>query len=69
MSIQDDESKSNEIACFKPEKTTEFLERLKVAMAKAAKELVGLFTESNIKYDPDLVIDSDREEDEDVDIE
>ena len=69
MSIQDDESKNNEISCFKPEKTTELLERLKVAMAKAAKELVGLFTESNIKYDPDLVIDSDREEDEDVDIE
>ena len=69
MSIQDDASKNNEIACFKPEKTTELLERLKVAMAKAAKELVGLFTESNIKYDPDLVIDSDREEDEDVDIE
>ena len=69
MSIQDDESKNNEISCFKPEKTTELLERLKVAMAKAAKELVGLFTESNIKYDPDLVIDSDRKEDEDVDIE
>ena len=33
-------------------------------MADAAKELVDPFTESDIKNDPDLVIDSDREEDE-----
>ena len=33
------------------------------------KELANPFTESDIKIDPDLVIDSEREEDEDVDIE
>ena len=38
-------------------------------MAEAAKELVDPFTESDIKYDPDLVIDFDSEEDEDLDIE
>ena len=39
------------------------------AMAEAAKKLADPFTEADIKNDPDLVIDSDREEDEDVDIE
>ena len=38
-------------------------------MAEAAKELVDPFTELNIENDPDLVTDSDGEEDEDVDIE
>ena len=63
-------SKDNEIARFKPGKPlSSGLERLKAAMADAAKKLVDPFTESDIKNDPDLVIDSDREEDEDVDIE
>ena len=58
-------SKDNEIARFKPGKPlSSGLERLKAAMADAAKELVDPFTESDIKNDPDLVIDSDREEDE-----
>ena len=39
------------------------------AMTKAAKEFVDPFTESEIENDPELVINSDREEDEDVDIE
>ena len=39
------------------------------AIAEAAKELVDPFTESDIENDPDRVIDSDREEDEDNDIE
>ena len=38
-------------------------------MVEASKELVGPFTESDIKNDADLVTDSDREEDEDIDIE
>ena len=38
-------------------------------MAEAAKELVDPFTESNIKNDPDLVPDLDREGDKDIDIE
>ena len=38
-------------------------------MAKAAKEFVDRFTESDTENNPDLVIDSDWEEDEDVDIE
>ena len=42
---------------------------MKAAMAEAAKKLADPFTEVDIKNDPDLVIDSDREEDEDVDIE
>ena len=33
-------------------------------MAEAAKELVDPFNELDTKNDPDLVIDSDREEDE-----
>ena len=54
--------------CFKPRKPlTSGLERLKAIMAEAAKELVDPFTESDIKNYPDLVIDSDREEDEDID--
>ena len=58
-------SKDNEIARFKPGKPlSSGLERLKAAMADAAKELVDPFTESDIKNDPDLVIDSDRGEDE-----
>ena len=70
LSIQDDGSEDNETACFKPGKPlSSGLELLKVAMAKAAKELVNPFTESYIKNDPDLVIDSDREEGEDVDTE
>ena len=70
QSIQDDGSEDNEIACFKPRKPLgSGVERLKAAMAEAAKELVDPFTESDIENDPDLVIDSDREEDEDVDIE
>ena len=70
MSIQDDGSEDNEIACFKPGKAlSSGLEHLKAAMAEAANELVDPFTEPDIENDPDLVIDSDREEDEDVDIE
>ena len=70
MSIQDDGSEDNEIACFKPGKPlSSGLEHLKAAMAEAAKELVDSFTDSDIENDPDLVVDSDREEDEDVDIE
>ena len=70
LSIEDNGSEDNEIACFKPGKPlSSGLERLKVAMAKAAKELVDPFTESYIENDPDLVIDSDREEGEDVDTE
>ena len=70
LSIQDHGSKDNEIACFKPGKPlTSDLERLKAAMAEATKELVDPFTESDIENDQDLVIDSDREEDEDVDTE
>ena len=70
LSIQDDGSEDNTIACLKPGKPlSSDLERLKAAMAEAAKELVDPFTESDIENDPDLVIDSDREEDEDVDIE
>ena len=38
-------------------------------MDEAAKKLVDPFTELDIKNDPDLVIDSEREEDEGVDIE
>ena len=70
MSIQDDGSEDNKIACFKLGKPlTSGLERLKAAMAEAAKDLVDPFMESSIKNDPDLVIDSDREEDEDFDTE
>ena len=70
MSIQGDVNEYNEIACFKPGKPLRsVLEGLKAAMAKAAKELVDPFTESDIGNDTDLVIDSNREEDEDVDIE
>ena len=70
LSIQDGGSEDNEIACFKPRKPlSSGLERLKDVMAEAAKELVDHFTESDIKNDLDLVIDSDREEDEDVDME
>ena len=38
-------------------------------MAEAVKELVDPFTELDIKNNTDLVIDSDREENEDVDFE
>ena len=70
LTIQNDWSEDSEIACFKPEKPlSSGLERLKAAMAEAAKELVDPFSESDIKNDPELVIDWDREEDEDVDIE
>ena len=70
MSIQDDGSKDKEIAHFKPGNALTYgLERLKAAMAEAAKELVEPYTGSDIENDPDLVIDLDREEDEDVDIE
>ena len=70
MPIQDDRSENNEIACFKPGKPPRsVLEGFKAAMAKAAKELVDPFTELDIGNDTDLVIDSKREEDEDVDIE
>ena len=69
MSKQDNGGEDNEIACFKPGKSlSSGLERLKAAMAEAAKELVDPFTELDIENDPDLVTDSDREEDEDVDI-
>ena len=62
LSIQDDGSEDNEIACFKSGKPpSSGLERLKAAMVEAAKELVDPFTESDIENDPDLVIDSDRE--------
>ena len=70
LSIQDDGSEDNEIACFKPGKPlSSGLERLKAAIAEAAKELVDPFTESDIENDPDLLIDLDREGDEVVDIE
>ena len=70
MSIQDDGSKDKEIAHFKPGNALIYgLGRLKAAMAEAAKELVEPYTGSDIENDPDLVIDLDREEDEDVDIE
>ena len=70
LSMQDDGSEGNEIACFKPRKPlmSSGLEGLKTAMAEAAKELVDPFTKSDIENDPDLVIYSDKEEDEDVDI-
>ena len=70
LSMQDDGSEDNEIACFKPRKPlmSSGLEGLKTAMAEAAKELVDPFTKSDIENDPDLVIYSDKEEDEDVDI-
>ena len=70
LSTQDDGSEGNEIACFKPGKPlTSSLERLKAAMVEATKDLLDPFNESDIKNDPDLVIDSDRKEDEDVYIE
>ena len=70
LSIQDDGRENNEIACFKPRKPlSSGLERLKAAMSEAAIKLVDHFTESDIQNEPDMVIDSDREEDEGVDIE
>ena len=70
LSIQGDGNEDNKIACFKPSKPlSSGLERLKVAMAEAAKELVDPFTKLDIESDPDLVTDLDKEEDEDVDIE
>ena len=70
LSKQDDGSEDNEIVCFKPGKPlSSGLERLKAAMAEAAKEFADLFTELDIENEPDLVIDSDREKNEDVDIE
>ena len=70
LSMQDDGSEDNEIACFKPRKPlmSSGLEGLKTAMAEAAKELVDPFTKSDIENDPDLVIYPNKEEDEDVDI-
>ena len=57
LSIQDDGSEDNEIASFKHGKRlSPDLERLKAAMAEAAKELVDPFNESQIKNDPHLVI-------------
>ena len=70
LSAHHNETRDNEIAWFKPGKAlSSGLERLRVAMAKAAKEFVDRFTESDTENNPDLVIDSDWEEDEDVDIE
>ena len=70
LPIQDDGSEEKEIACFKPGKPlSSGLERLKATMAEAAKGLIDAFTESDIENDPDLVIDSDREEYEGADIE
>ena len=70
MTIQVDGSEDNEVVCFKPGRPLNSgLERLKVVMAEAFKELVDPFTESDIENDPDLVIDLDREENKDVDIE
>ena len=43
LSIQDDASEDNEIACFKP--LSSGLERLKAAIAEAAKERVDPFTD------------------------
>ena len=51
---------NNEILCFKPGKPlSPGLERLKAAMAKAAKEFDDPFIESDSGNNPDLVIDSD----------
>ena len=70
LSMQDDGSEDKEAVCFKPGKPlSSGLERLKDTMAEAAKDLFDAFTELDIKNDPDLVIYSEREEDEDVDIE
>ena len=70
LSSRDNEIQDNEIACFKSRKPLNSgLERLKAAMARAAKEFDDLFTESDSENNPDLIIDSDWEEDEDVDIE
>ena len=70
MSIQYGGSEDKEIAYFKRGKPlSSGLERLKAAIAEAAKELVDAFTKSEVENDPDLAIDSDREENEDVDIE
>ena len=70
LSIQDDGTEEKENACFEAGRTlSSGLEQLKAAMNKAAKEFVDPFTESEIEIDPQLVINSDREEDEDVDIE
>ena len=67
--IQDDGSEDNEISRFKPVKPlSSGLEPLKVAIVEVAKKVVDPFTESDIENDPDLVIDSEREKDEDVDI-
>ena len=57
MSIQGDVNEDNEIACFKPGKPLRsVLEGLKAAMAKAAKELVDPFTESDIGNDKILLL-------------
>ena len=42
---------------------------LKAAMAEAFKERFNPFTESDNENDPDMVIDLDSKQDEDVDIE
>ena len=70
LSIQDDGSEDNEFACFKPGKPLRSgFDRLKAAMAAAAKELADRFIESDIENDADLVIGYNREEVEDVNIE
>ena len=70
LSARGNETQDNEIACFKPGKPlSSGLELLKAAMAKAAKEFDDPFTESDSENSPDLVIDSDWEENGDVDIE
>ena len=68
MSIQDDECEDRKTGkTRKP--LSSGLERLKAPMAAATKELVHVFTKSDIKNDPDLVINLEREEDKDIDIE
>ena len=70
LSIQDDGSEDNEFARFKPGKPLRSgFDRLKAAMAAAAKELADRFIELDIENDPDLVIGYNREEVEDVNIE
>ena len=67
--IQDDRSEGKKLHIKLEKPLSSSLERFKAAMDEAAKKLVDPFTELDIKNDPDLVIDSEREEDEGVDIE
>ena len=69
MLIQDDRSEDKKLHIKLEKPLSSSLERFKAAMDEAAKKLVDPFTELDIKNDPDLVIDSEREEDEGVDIE